>query len=346
MAKTLNSVIGVDLGRYALKAVQLQKKGGKLAVTHFGSHPMDEGIERTPEELSRQLKALIKRMGGNAKTYAVSVSSPEAMVRIIDQPETPPEILRDALRLNGMALLNQDCRGYVLDCDCIPTVHPLESDFGGPAKKRYLVAGLPREQVDTIAKVIADSGASGLASIQLTPVSIFNAFEFAKPEVASQQAFFLLDVGHNNSTMLVGSKHELVLIRNIDFGGKTMVDMLCSLSGTPMELVLSTLEQEDELMVENARIALNLLTREIGSSIGFFEGRREETIGQVWISGGLAKSKTLLRLLSEELQMPCHAWNAAERCEIAVPVEQRTQFHEDMLDFSVACGTASQLLSA
>jgi Tfp pilus assembly PilM family ATPase len=89
-----------------------------------------------------------------------------------------------------------------------------------------------------------------------------------------------------------------------------------------------------------------MLTREIGSSIGFFEGRREETVGQVWISGGFAKSKALVRILSEELHMPCVAWNAIERCDIAVPAARRQQFNEDMVDFSVACGAATQLLNA
>jgi len=346
MAKTLSSVIGVDLGRYSIKSVQLQKKGGRLAVTHFGSQPMDEAVERTPQEVSRQLKALIKRMGGTAKACAVSVSSPDAMVRILDQPETPTEILRDALRLNGMTLLNQDCKDYVLDCDVIPTAQPMPSEYGSVPQKRYLVAGLPRKQVDEVGRLITESGLTGLTSVQVAPVTILNAFEFAKPEIFNQQAFFLLDVGYTTSTMMLGSKRELVLIRNIEFGGKTLVDTLCSLSSTPMELVLSTLEHDDELMVENARLALNQLTREIGSSIGFFEGRREETIGQVWISGGLAKSKTLMRILSEELHMKCTAWNAIEKCEVAVPAQQRAQFDEDALDFSVACGAATQLLTA
>src|SRR5688500_443098 len=222
MAKTLSTVIGVDLGRYALKSVQLQKKGNRLAVTHFASQPVDDAIERTPVELGRQLKALIKRMGGNAKACAVAVSSPEAMVRIIDQPDTPPEILRDALRYNGMTLLNQDCRDYVLDCDYVPTAQPLPSEYGAVQQKRYLVAGMPRTQVDTVGKLIEESGAGALVSLQLAPVTILNAFEYARPEVFNQQAFFLLDVGHTSSTMLLGSKRELVLIRNIDFGGKTL----------------------------------------------------------------------------------------------------------------------------
>ena len=93
MAKTLSSAIGVDLGRYSLKSVLLQKKSGdRYVITHFASMPVNDGVERTPEAIGTQLKALIKQMGGNAKGCAVAVSSPEALVRIIEQPETPPDI--------------------------------------------------------------------------------------------------------------------------------------------------------------------------------------------------------------------------------------------------------------
>ena len=110
--------------------------------------------------------------------------------------------------------------------------------------------------------------------------------------------------------------------------------------------VLQALDQEDEVMVENARMALMALTREIGSSIGFFEGRREDTIRQVWVSGGVAKSKTVLRVLSEELRMPCLAWNATEQCEIHVASARRNRFTEEMLDLSIACGAATEALKA
>jgi hypothetical protein len=85
--------------------------------------------------------------------------------------------------------------------------------------------------------------------------------------------------------MMLGAKKELVLVRSIDFGGKTLLETLMALSGESRESVLTALEQEDEVMVENTRMALTVLAREVGSSIGFFEGRREETIGRVHVSG-------------------------------------------------------------
>src|SRR5450432_136964 len=99
MAKAPTSVIGVDLGRYSLKSVLLQKKGAnRFVLTHYASHVLDAPAD-SAEVLGRQVKALLKDMGGSARACAVGVSSPEALIRIIEQPETPPEILREGLRL-------------------------------------------------------------------------------------------------------------------------------------------------------------------------------------------------------------------------------------------------------
>ena len=350
MAKTLSSAIGVDLGRYSLKSVLLQKKSGnRYILTHFASMPVNDVGERTPEAISAQLKALFKHMGGTAKGCAVAVSSPEALVRIIEQPETPSEILRDALRLNGATLLNQDCRNFVLDCvDCEkPSPAAQSNAAAAPAmQRRYLVAGLPRAELTQLSQVFEMSGVGNVANVQLAPVTVFNAFEFAQKEVFDNQAFFLIDFGHLSSTMMIGARGELSLIRSVDFGGKMLVEALCGLSGESPDTVLAALAQDDEVMVEYARMALMALTREIGSSIGFYEGHHEETISQIWVSGGLARNTTLLRLLGEELRMPCQPWLAVERCEVNVSTSKRAQLTEEMLDYSIACGAAAQLLNA
>lgn len=351
MAKTLTSAIGVDLGRYSLKSVLLQKKGAnRYVVTHFASLPITEAVERTPEMLGSEIKALVKQMGGSAKGCAVAVSSPDALMRIIEQPETPPEVLRDALRLNGTALMNQDCKNFVLDCvDCYaPAVAPAKP-AGGPgsaAHRRYLVAGLPRTEVAHLTESFGIGGLTNVSALQIAPLVVFNAFEFAQPDVFRNHAFFLIDFGHTSSTMMIGARGELSLIRTVEFGGKSFVEALGTLSGESAETVLTALGNDDEVMIEYARMALMALTREIGSSIGFYEGRREEAIGQIWVSGGLARNATLLRLLGEELRMPCQPWVALERCELNVSTSKRAQLTEEMLDYSVACGAAAQLLNA
>ena len=346
MAKAPTSVIGIDLGRYALKSVLLQRKGGnRFALTHYASHPLPEAIESV-DQLGRELKTLLKTMGGSSKSCAVGISSPDALIRIIEQPETPTHILRDALRLNGMALLNQDCKSFVLDCDEIPSSEPTAPrEGGGTRERKYIVGGLPRTQVTQVSEMFGKGG-QPLSALQIAPICLFNAFEFAQPEVFNQKSFFLIDIGHTSATMMIGVKRELVLVRQIDFGGRLLIETLMALSGESRESVFTALEQEDEVMIENTRMALMILTREVGSSIGFFEGRREDTIQQIWISGGPSKSKTLVKVMSEELRLPCAAWSASDRCDVTLSGDRKARFTQDAPDFNVACGAAAELLTA
>jgi Tfp pilus assembly PilM family ATPase len=342
MAKALNSVIGMDLGRYALKSVLLQKKSGnRYVLTNYASQVITEPAQ-TVDALAQQLKSLFKEMGGSAKACAVGISSPDALIRIIEQPETPPEILREALRLNGMALLNQDCREFVLDCDRVaPLGSENEPDAAG--RKRYLVGGLSRTHVNLVGTAVEHSG-NDVAALQLAPICAFNAFEFAYEDIFNNHAFFLVDIGHTNSTMMVGLKRELVLVRNIDSGGKAFIEGLTSLSGEGREAVLQALEQEDEVMVEFARVAINALVREIQNSIGFLEHRHEQTISKIHVSGGPAKSQPLLKIISEELRLPCEAWSAISKCESALPPNRSAQLPQNSIDLNVACGAAAEVL--
>jgi hypothetical protein len=197
MAKASNSVIGVDLGRYALKSVRLQRRGAdRVEITHYASRPLTEALE-TAEQLGRELKALLKQMGGSAKAWNAAVSSDDTLLRIIEQPETPPELLREALRINGMLLMNQDCRNFVLDCDRIPDSSasqplPTETPTPGPRlipNRKYLIGGIPRVQVTRISEAMGYSS-SQPRTLQLAPVSLYNAFEFAYPRIFDDQAFF------------------------------------------------------------------------------------------------------------------------------------------------------------
>ncbi|MEO7318721.1 MAG: pilus assembly protein PilM, partial [Chthoniobacteraceae bacterium] len=238
-----------------------------------------------------------------------------------------------------------DCKSFVLDCDEIPSSEAAPAgESAGTRQRKYIVGGLPRTQVTQVAEML-EKGGQSLSALQIAPICLFNAFEFAQPEIFNNRSFFLVDIGHTSATMMIGMKRELVLVRQIDFGGRLLIETLMALSGESRESVLTALEQEDEVMIENTRMALMILTREVGSSIGFFEGRREDTIQQVWVSGGPSKSKTLIKVMSEELRLPCAAWSATERCDISVSGEKKARLADNAPDLNVACGAAAELLT-
>jgi type IV pilus assembly protein PilM len=338
-----NSVIGVDLGRYSIKTVALQRRGGnRFVMSNYGVHVMDTAPE-TAEALAAQLKIALKDVSSSAKTCAIAVSANDSLIRIIEQPETPREVLRDAIRLNGLSLLNQEVKEFVLDCEKIPSSAPVPA-AGAAQPVKYLVAGMPRARVQLIDQAFQDYRKGSIRNIQLASVCTFNAFEFANPEAFANEAFLLVDIGCNNSTVTVGVKKELVIVRAIEYGAKNLQDFLVSNGAPNATEALRLLEAGDEVTVSHAELSLAALTREIASSIGFFEGRREENITRVYVSGGGARFKSLLSILSSELHIPCEAWDPFATCELALPAGRKETLAQDFVSLNVACGAAAEAL--
>ena len=319
-----------------MKAVLLQRKGnGRLTLSRFATRELSVEL-RTADELAANLKALLQELGGSAKACGIAISSADSFVRIVEQPEMPAETLRDALRFNSQTLLNQDCRDFVLDCDRI-------AHTPADGLVRYLVGGLPRMQVQMVQDACTKNKLP-ITTLQLSQLSVFNAFEFSNEETFNTQGFVLVDIGHLSTEVIVGAKRELILARTLDYGGNHFVEELICHGASGPEEVTQALAEEEVLTVENARLSLTEVVRSISSSIGFVEARHEVAIPRVFVSGGMAKSPTILKILSEELQLPCETWDPFARSENAVPAARKTALAAEIPVLSAAFGAAAEIL--
>lgn len=360
MARRGNSVFGIDLGKHVFKGVLLERKGDdRFVLTSYASREVPEELA-TPEELAQQLKLLLKDLGGSAKGCAIAVSDPESLLRIVEQPNTPIDLLRNALRLNGLMVLNQECKDFVLDCALLSpepkngsatngAAHGSEDApapapaVNGNAHRKYLVGGMLRPTVKQISEACSKSRVSA-DILQLAPVCSFNAFEFAYPETFAKEAFLLLDMGHLQSTVMIGSQRELVLVRSIDYGGKALTHALTADGALDADAARVMMKEGDAGMADICRTSLARLATEVRNSIGFFEGQHEQSIHRIFVSGGLARTETILQTLSDELGLPCEIWDPLETCEVALPPAKRQALPHEFVSLNVACGAAFEYL--
>ena len=349
MARRGNSVVGIDLGKHVFKGVVLQRKGdNRFVLTNYASREVPDDLT-TPEDLAQQLKLLFKDLGGSSKGCAIAVSDPESLLRIIEQPNTPIDLLRNALRLNGLMVLNQECKDFVLDCAPLSPENTNGSAeahapaSNGNAKTKYLVGGMLRPTVKQISDACSKMRISA-DILQLAPVCSFNAFEFAYPDTFAKEAFLLLDMGHLQSTVMIGSRRELVLVRSIDYGGKELLHALTADGALDQAAARLMMQEGDAGMAEICRASLTRLATEVRNSIGFFEGQYEQNIHRVFISGGLARTETILQTLSDELGLPCEIWDPLETCEVALPPAKRQALPHEFVSLNVACGAAFEYL--
>ncbi|MGZ5001900.1 MAG: pilus assembly protein PilM, partial [Chthoniobacterales bacterium] len=213
----------------------------------------------------------------------------------------------------------------------------------GMALKKYLVGGMLRPAVKQISDAVYKTRLSP-DLLQLAPVCSFNAFELAYPEIFANDAFLLLDMGHVQSTVLIGSKKELVLVRSVDYGGKSLTQALTADGALDANAAKVLMTEGDPGMTEICRVSLARLATEVRNSIGFFEGQREESIHRIFVSGGLARTETVLQILSDELGLPCEIWDPLESCEVALPAAKRQALPNEFVSLNVACGAAFEYL--
>lgn len=358
MARRGNSVFGIDLGKHVFKGVLLQRKGDdRFVLTSYAAREVPEEF-KTPEELAQQLKLLLKDLGGSAKGCAIAISDPGSLLRIIEQPHTPVDLLRNALRLNGLAVLNQECKDFVLDCAPViaeelnarangtngnGAADAMANGHNGVVQTKYLVGGMLRPTVKQISEACTKTRTPA-DILQLAPVCSFNAFEFAYPQIFANEAFLLLDMGHLQSTVLIGSKKELVLVRSIDYGGKALLQALTADGALDATAARVMMEEGDAGMAEICRSSLTRLATEVRNSIGFYEGQHEQSIHRIFVSGGLARTETILQTLSDELSLPCEIWDPLETCEVALPPAKRQALPNEFVSLNVACGAAFEYL--
>src|SRR6202040_1628802 len=180
MGRRADSVIGIDLGKHVFKGVTLRRKGdSRFVLTSFASRQVPEEFT-SADDLARELKSLLKELGGGAKACAVAISDPAALLRIIEQPDTPVELLRNALRLNGLAVLNQECKDFVLDVARVLSRNASVKSTGGSSgnvavqssvmtQTKYLVGGMLRPAVKQISAAISKTRLTA-DILQLAPI--------------------------------------------------------------------------------------------------------------------------------------------------------------------------------
>lgn len=342
------------MGKHSFKGVSLRRKSdSRFVLTGFATREVKEEFQ-TVDQLAQELKLLLREVGGGAKACVAAISDPASLLRIVEQPTTPVELLRNALRLNGLLVLNQECKNFVLDITPVSANGKGGSDsmesLGNVAVQgavttttKYLVGGMLRPIVKQISEALGKTRVPA-EILQLAPICSFNAFEFAYPQVFNDEAFLLLDMGHLQSTVLIGSKGELVLARSIDYGGKALTHALTADGALDANAAWIMIHEGDGGMAEICRGSLARLGTEVRNSIGFFEGQREESINRIFVSGGLARAEMILQTLSDELGLPCEIWDPLETCEVALPAAKRQALPNEFVSLNVACGAAFEYL--
>jgi type IV pilus assembly protein PilM len=342
-AKKRDQIVAIDLGSRTTKAVYLQRKEQGFSLLRYSIQ--DAPIyEKTlsPALLSEHLRTIIQALEAKTKQVILSIGVEDSILRNAELPQIPTGEMRQMLKFNSKNYLQQDLPDYTYDCHIMaPRLGLGKAEPAKTAPKHRVWVGGAKNQLITNLQTATKSAGLIADQVTLGILGPVNAFEMALPEIFTKEVVALVDVGFNNSSINILSEGELVLSRVVAIGGDKLTSGLSEAMGisyAEAEGIKVGMANEVEAVLQSLIAPLG---RELRASIDFFEHQQDKTVGQVFISGGAARSDFILTCLQNELMVACKSWIPTSFLNLNLPPQQMGELDQIASQLTVALGAAA-----
>lgn len=340
-----DQIIAIDLGASQTKAVLLNRKGDALTFARYAvvNAPAPQKTF-SADIIGEHLKAVVHSLEAKTSYIILAAGSADTLVRTAEIPQMPVHDMRQMLKMSPKNYLQQDLPNHVFDCYIVPpkTVTKPEDKANQALALKKIQVAVGAAKAQFVADLTSAVEKAGLVADAIMPGLIcpINAFEFAMPDVFTKNIVALVDIGFKNTTVCLLQEGELVLSRVIAIGGDKITGGLAEAMG------ISYAEAEGIKMGMPSEVQPTLealvspLGRELRASLDFFEHQQDKHVGQVFISGGSARSEFIVKILETEMTINCRAWNPAGALQLALPPQQTAELEQVAPQLTVAVGAA------
>ena len=311
-------VVGLDLGARQLKAAVLQRDKDEIKLARYAVTRSVAGASKAgpADRLGAELQELMAQLGVSERTARVAISCPSATVCETEMPRTPLEDAKNALRLNSVRYVRRDLSSFYLDAIELPDSHATDGKGKISPTMRVLVAAADKEEVRWY-RTALESAKIHPEAIELSALTVVNAFQAGNAELCQNEIVVLLDIGAHSTSINLLRQGTPAMTRIMHFGGNHINEFI----GTILTLQPHVAEEEKIKMSEAVQPlisqAISPLAREVRSSIDFFERQQECHVSRAFACGGSACSASILKFLSNEVGIQFNSWNPSQTLSIA-----------------------------
>ena len=310
------SVVGLDIGSSAIKAVELKSSGKTYRVTAFSVEPVPPHaiVDGAIIDAAKVAEALTRLFEGNktftSKDVCASLSGNAVIVKKITLPVMTEAELAESIYWEAEQYVPFDIQDVNLDYQIL--------DPGtGPDSKgsmEVLLVAVKKEKIADYTGVIAQAGRTPVI-VDVDAFALQNAFE-VNYGLDPERQVVLLNAGASavNVNILRGS--QSVFTRDISMGGNDYTEALEKELGLPPEVAeqLKKGIPVDGATVDDARPVLQAVTEnillEVQKTFDFFRGTAtSDKLDRIVLSGGASRVEGFAEALQERFGTPVETFD-------------------------------------
>jgi type IV pilus assembly protein PilM len=357
-------VWGIDIGQCALKAVRLETIDGNIVASAFDyvEHPkILSQPDADPDQLTREaLDKFLERNPLKGDIVAISVPGQSGLARFVKLPPVEEKKIPDIVRFEAKQQIPFPLDEVVWDyqkigAGMVTDGFAMETEIGLFALKRDMVGRYLQHFKNVNVEVHI---------VQMSPLALCNfvATDLLKrdgqgPAEADGEAggakkpaaacIVALDIGTDNSNLVVTDGERVIWQRPIPFGGNHFTRALTKdlkMTFAKAEHLKRNATKSPDLkkILAALKPVLNDFVGEVQRSLGYFTNtHRNAQISYMIGLGNAFRLPGLQKFLSEKLQLDVRKLNNFERLN-GESVTQAALFSQNIMSFAAAYGLALQ----
>jgi len=315
LGKKKKSVVGLDIGSSALKAVELRPARNGFELLHIAhqnlqSDTIVDGHIIDLNHVSDSINRIWNEQNIRTDQVATSLSGHAVIVKKILLPSMSEEELDEQI--------HWEAEQYIpFDINDVNLYHEIVGHDASGQNMDVLLVACKRDKIAQFTQVISQAGKQPVV-VDVDAFALQNAYE-ANYYPGPNQTVALLDIGASVMTINIVRGTTSIFTRDISAGGNQYTDLLqkeLNLTFEQAETIKRGGTIEQQLPVEQIEPALQsvseMLALEIQRTLDFFRATAVDSpaIDRMLIAGGSSKVHQLAEYLSDKFQMPVEQFDS------------------------------------
>lgn len=302
------TVVGLDIGSSAVKAVELRASGKGYRVSAIASEPVPpdaivDGAIIDGGAVAEAIRRLFGQKGFKAKDVAASLSGHAVIVKKISLPVMSEHELADSISWEAEQYIPFDIQDVNLDYQVLPGAG---ADRSGTMD--VLLVAAKKEKIADYTNVITQAGRRAVV-VDVDAFALQNAFEAnygTGPEVV-----VLLNAGASATNINIISNGQSLFTRDVSLGGNAFTEAIQRELSLPFDLAELAKKGVpiDGHTFDDVRPVLHAVTEnvllEIQKTFDFFKATASsDRIDRIVLSGGGSAVDGFAEALAERFSLP------------------------------------------
>ncbi|MFC2169174.1 type IV pilus assembly protein PilM [Acidobacteriota bacterium] len=298
------SVVGLDIGSYAIKAVELKSKkkfseeSYEVKKIGYKSLPHDSIVEGSiidSNVVVESIKDIFYENKISNKNVAISISGNSVIIKKISLPPMDADELAESIVWEAKHNIPYPYEETNMDYAILKPAKP-----SGDKNLDILLVAAKKDKIANYSNVINQANMN-LNAIEVDVFALQSALEVNYPEIFSEKTAVIINLGANITNVTISEQGIPQLFRDLSIGGYLFTENISkdlSISFTDAEKLLKNMPTEGESAAQ-LQEALNRniqnLLEEIEKTFSFYDSREkaQKKIDFIFLSGGLSRVKDM-----------------------------------------------------